>query len=125
MKRFYLLLLFCVSLVASGAINPPENLKTDYNKMPLGIDNPAPGFSWEVGDESRGAIQSAYRILVSSSPDLLNQEEGDIWDSGKIDSGNTIQIKYEGKPLKSSTRYYWAVKTWNAEDEATEFSKPS
>jgi alpha-L-rhamnosidase len=104
-------------------INPPKNLKVDYNVNPLGIDNEQPGFSWEVGDLTRSAVQSAYRILVSSSPGLLEKENGDIWDSKKVDSNETIQILYDGKPLKSSTRYYWAVKTWNGDDEATEYSE--
>ena len=106
-------------------IHPPKNLKVDYNVEPLGIDNEQPGFSWESGDLSRGAVQSAYRILVSSSPELIGKENGDIWDSKKVDSNKTIQILYDGKPLKSSTRYYWAVQSWNGDDEASGYSEPA
>ena len=117
-----ILLLFSNLVVA---INPPKNLKVDYNSQSMGVDVPHPGFSWEVGDLARGAVQSAYRIIVSSSADLLARGEGDLWDSKKVNSNQTIQVKYQGNPLQSMTRYYWAVKTWNADGQASEFSKPA
>ncbi len=115
-KKFNILLF--VSLIISttvlGSINPPKNLKVDYKVNPLGVDNPTPAFSWEVGDLNRGAVQSAYRILVSTSPEKLKQGKADIWDSQKVQSNENIQILYQGPALASSTRYYWKVKTWDA-----------
>jgi alpha-L-rhamnosidase len=116
-----ILLIFLPGLCLSG--NPPKNLKVDYNSQPMGVDVPVPGFSWEVGDLSRGAVQSAYRIIVSTSAELIQQEKGDVWDSEKINSNQTIQVHYQGKPLQSMSRYYWAVKTWNGADEASEYSE--
>ncbi len=71
----------------------------------------------------RGALQSAYRILVSSSPEKPDHEEGDIWDSRKVASGQALQIPYQGKPLESSTRYYWKVRTWDRDGRPSEFSE--
>ena len=123
-KNILFLLLLLIPNLLSG-INPPQHLKVDYNINPMGVDVPDPGFSWEVGDLSRGAVQTAYRILVSSSPELLQQKKGDLWDSKKVVSNQTIQILYQGKPLQSAKRYYWTVKTWNAEDQASDFSDPT
>ena len=109
---------------AIATINPPKNLKLDYNVNPLGIDNPTPGFSWEVGDMNRGAVQSAYRIIVSSSLRNLEDGKGDMWDTQKVNSDETVQIIYDGTPLKSTTRYFWKVQTWNGNDEASEYSEP-
>jgi len=107
------------------AIGPPKNLKVDYNTKPMGVDTPAPGFSWEVGDRSRGAVQTAYQIIVSSSPGLLAQGKGDLWDTQKVGSDRTIQVQYQGKPLQSMSRYYWAVRTWDATGEVSKFSAPT
>jgi len=124
MKRFLTLLALAFATIFSAvaSIEPPINLKVDYNTEPLGLDNPMPMLSWEVGDRSRGAVQSAYRVLISSSPENLAADNGDIWDTKKVMSDETFQIAYEGKALQSRTRYFWKVQTWDEEGEASAFS---
>ena len=124
MKQLLLILLaLTFSIILKAEIDPPVVLKVDYNQEPLGMDNPKPGFSWEVGDKSRGAVQSAYRIIVSSSPENLNKNQGDVWDTEKVTSDQTIQVLYQGKSLNSSTRYYWKVQTWDGNDVPSKFSR--
>ena len=121
-----LILLIALSAVSLfGGIKPPENLKVDYNLNPMGIDNPAPGFSWVPKDADRSAVQSAYRIIVSSTKEKLDKNEGDIWDSGKVKSNQTLQVIYKGKPLKSNTRYFWKVQTQDGKGVDSEFSQPA
>ena len=100
----------------------PKILRCEYRTNPLGIDDLKPRLSWYVNDLRRGAKQSAYQILVASSSDILNQDEGDFWDSGKIDSDQSIHVVYEGAPLKSGTRYFWKVRTWDMQDRPSPFS---
>lgn len=122
----YLIIIFLACFTwAFGSVNPPQNLRVDYNANPLGIDNPKPGFSWEDGDLNRGAVQSAYRIIISSSMDKLNSEKGDIWDTHKVKSKQTIQVSYDGVPLKSSTRYFWKAWIWDGNDSASIASDPA
>lgn len=118
-----ILLNFLLLTQLFATIHPPKNLKVDYNTSPMGIDNPKPGFSWESGDVNRSAVQSAYRILVSSTKEKLGNHEGDLWDSGKINANNTIQLIYQGKPLTSNTRYYWKVQSWDGKDTESAFSQ--
>lgn len=93
-----------------------KNMKTDNLIKPLGIDSLNPLFSWNVEDFSiRGQRQSAYRITVAfSENDLKNKNY--VWDSSKIISDETINIAYEGTPLKPSTRYYWQVQAFDKDD---------
>uniref|UniRef100_UPI0035948BAE family 78 glycoside hydrolase catalytic domain n=1 Tax=Aquiflexum sp. TaxID=1872584 RepID=UPI0035948BAE len=120
MKNFLFFPLLLIHLISyAGA---PKGLKVNYHTNPLGVDNPTPWFSWEVGDLQRGAVQSAYRLLVSSSIEKLDKQEGDIWDSKKVNGNQTIQIIYKGKSLKPMTRYFWKVQTWNGNDVASEYS---
>jgi hypothetical protein len=63
--------------------------------------------------KKRAVIQSAYRILVSDNKELLNTNKGNIWDSGKQLSENSIQVIYGGKSLKAVATYYWKVMSWD------------
>lgn len=75
------------------------------------ITNPAPDFSWIVVSDYPGDFQTAYQIMVASSIDLLKNERPDLWNSGKVISGQSVNINYEGKSLSSNSSFYWQVKT--------------
>jgi alpha-L-rhamnosidase len=96
--------------VAAG----PAELEVDNLKAPLGIDDPAPHFSWQLHDPARGAKQTAYRITVASRADRLLAGKPDVWDSGRVDSARSIGVSYGGPALKASTRYYWHIELWGA-----------
>lgn len=98
------------------------NLRCEYRVNPLGIGTTQPRLSWIIQDERRGAAQTAYRILVASSPELLAQDRGDLWDSGKVLSAEMNQIVYAGKPLTSRLNCYWKVRIWDADGKASAFS---
>ena len=89
-----------------------ENLEVEYRNNPLGIEENAPLFSWQMGSDLRGQKQSAYRIQVADSGEKL--ENGDyFWDSGKVESDLSVAIPYGGKALEGRTRYYWQVTAWD------------
>jgi alpha-L-rhamnosidase len=101
----------------------PANPRTEYLVNPLGIDACNPRFSWEPASKARGQKQTAFRILVASSPDILSKDKGNLWDSGKVESDETINISYDGKPLASRKRYFWKVCVWDKDDRASWWSK--
>jgi len=105
-------------------VEPPKNLRCEYRATPMGIDIVAPRLSWEVNDSRRGAVQSAYQIQVSTDP-TLTAPNARVWDTGKVDSDQSIQLAYAGKPLSSRERYYWRVRTWDADGQPSGFSAPS
>ncbi|MDO4159826.1 MAG: alpha-L-rhamnosidase C-terminal domain-containing protein [Prevotellaceae bacterium] len=72
-----------------------------------------PCFGWVMTSQENNTMQMAYRVLVASSMDLLNEDDADMWDSGLIESDNSSNVVYQGKPLRPSTIYYWKVKTWD------------
>jgi alpha-L-rhamnosidase len=92
----------------------PAAPRVDNLENPLGIDDPSPSFSWHLRDPARGAQQSAYRVMVASRTELLDRNTPDIWDSGKVDSRNSSNVRYAGPALTAGTRYYWRVQVWNA-----------
>lgn len=103
------------------------DLRCEYQKNPIGLESKLPRFGWIIEAQSRqthGMAQSAYRILVASSPRLLEQEQADLWDSGKVVSFNTFNVAYGGKELHSHTEYYWKVRIWDQKDHSSRWSTP-
>lgn len=92
-----------------------DNLRVDNLDKPIGIDDPTPSFSWQLLDPARGAHQTAYELLVSTEPAGLAAGKGDVWDSGRIVSSQSINVRFAGKALAPSTKYHWRVKVWDAD----------
>ena len=90
-----------------------ERLRCEYLENPLGIDAPQPRLSWNLASNERGVEQTAYQILVASSPEGLELDHGDLWDSGRVESDRSIQIRYAGKPLGSRAECFWKVRVWD------------
>lgn len=109
---------FSSSLVVTG-------LKCEYAENPLGIDVLNPRLSWLLQSNQRAKRQTAYRILVASSMEKLDNLEGDLWDTGKVFSDASVNIKYQGKTLESGMRCYWKVRVWDEQDSPSQYSSPS
>ncbi len=90
----------------------PVHLRVNSLDSPLGIDDATPNFSWELRDGARGARQTAYQVLVASKADLLVDGKTDVWNSGKVETGQSLNVRYAGPALTPSTRYWWRVKLW-------------
>jgi len=120
----------CLGLAASaagaGGIQP-ERLTCEYLVDPLGIDVAQPRLSWSFAAPApgqRSQVQTVYQLLVASSPQILASDRGDLWDSGKVESDRCTGIVYAGRPLASFHRYCWKVRTWDAQGEPSDWSKP-
>lgn len=108
-----------------GASFDAVNLKCENAANPAGIDIATPGLSWNIHAKERNWIQSAYQILVASDSSKLNQNIGDIWNTGKISSPECLYIEYSGKPLVSLHNYYWKVKVWDRNGMESAWSNPA
>jgi alpha-L-rhamnosidase len=104
-------------------INPPYDLRCEYLVNPICVDVRRPRFSWILTHEKRNQCQIAYKIIISSNEAHSKNENGDIWDSGKIVSGDTINIEFKGKNLETDTIYYWRVKWWDKDGVESPFSE--
>src|ERR1039458_8550684 len=93
-------------VTATTAFTGPVELRVDNLKTPLGIDDPAPRLSWQLQDPARGAKQTAYEVLVASRAELLQTGQTDVWDSGRIESGKSLNVRYGGPAVIAGARYF-------------------
>lgn len=98
------------------------DLRTEYLRDTLGIDVSQPRLSWVLQSSTRGVRQSAYQILVAGSREALENDEGDMWNSGKVESRQSVNVVYAGDTLQGGTTYYWKVRVWNQNDEVSSWS---
>jgi alpha-L-rhamnosidase len=106
------------------AANPgkPSNLRCHNKYNPTGTES-KPYFGWYVNDADANEVQTAYQIEVSMVAEELNGRGNPyVWNSGKIRSGKQDYIYYAGKTLLPATRYYWKVKTWDKDGNASPYS---
>ena len=102
----------------------PVNLLCEYVVNPLGIDTPQPRFSWTLETTRRDQMQAAYQILVSNTKEKLDNNIGDLWDSGKVLSDRSVNVEYKGKPLSSGQKCFWKVRCWNKPGYEGQYAVP-
>jgi hypothetical protein len=124
-RVFLLLTLGLIAATFSCAGMSVASLGCEHGENPTGVDVPQPRLSWVLQSSQRGDRQTAYQILVASSEASLNKDSGDLWDSGKVISDDTVQIPFAGKPLKSSQQVFWKVRAWDASDKVSRWSPPA
>ena len=118
MKKLLIILLAIISPTASAAkkkVVKPDvsvgNLRVENLEQPLGIDTAEPRFSWQITSIKQDVHQTAYQIIVSD-------DEGEVWNTGKVDSDQQLWVPYAGKQLKSGTFCSWKVKVWTTAGES-------
>ena len=100
-------------------------LKTENKENPNCIDERIPQFSWKFANTQDAFFQTAYHILVATTPDLLTPGAADLWDSGKVSDASPVYHNYKGRPLESRQQCYWKVKAWDNQHNESEWSQTS
>lgn len=91
----------------------PISLRCESAVNPIGVHAERPLLSWTCEANHRGARQSAYHAVASSSLEGLTAGEYDLWDSGRVEGEACLAIPYGGTPLKSAERAWWRVWVWD------------
>ena len=113
---------------AAAAGLAPAELRCEYRVNPVGIDVTQPRLSWTLGAaaaDARGLTQAAYQVMVAGTPEKLAADQGDLWDSGKVESDQQLHIEYAGKPLAPRMRCHWKVRVWDHDGKPSGWSKPA
>ncbi|HSH19802.1 MAG TPA: family 78 glycoside hydrolase catalytic domain, partial [Draconibacterium sp.] len=118
--------LFTIALLFSGFAGfgkgtEVKELICEYHINPVGIDIQKPRLSWKIVSDKQNVMQSAFEIKVTDQ----TAKGKVIWNSGKIDSDQSVNVEYAGPELNSMQRVYWQVRIWDNEGKATKWSQPA
>ena len=110
--KLFLRLAFLVSLAFAAQLTmaaplTPTALRCEYLVSPLGIDEAQPRLTWRAESSERGQRQTGYQVLVASHASSLRKNTGDLWDSGKVSSDQSVNVIYAGQPLASRQQCFW------------------
>ncbi len=121
----YLFLLFITAIINGPVREPdtPTGLMIEFIREPDGvlIMDPEPEFSWIV--PAKAEKQTGYRILVASSLLIINNNEGDIWDSGLVQDPKSVEVEC-GTRLRPETSYFWKVMITDSKGRPSGYSLP-
>ena len=127
-------------IVAAGAMAPAKlraatraaatglqvaGLRVEGLVNPVGLDVAKPHLSWQLISSRRNVRQSAYRLVVGSSAAEVAAGRGDLWDTGRVASDQSLDIVYEGRPLPSRQRCWWTVQVWDEAGRSAPLPAPS
>jgi len=115
-------MILSVALLFAGHSLSVLNLTCESAVNPMNVDIRRPQLSWIVSSDEDGQRQTAYQVLVATSPAKLADDNGDLWDSGRVRSANTLNILYSGHSLASTERVFWKLRIWGAYGNATAWS---
>jgi alpha-L-rhamnosidase len=113
-----------MAFIAEGATEV-KDMRTEYKKDPLGIHTKKPRFSWKITSDVAEQEQTAYQILVASSPRLLSPNRADLWNSQRVTSDQSILVDYNGNELGSKQKCWWMVRIWDKNGRASRWSQPA
>jgi len=107
--KLIFLLFFALPTLLFGADIQISNLKVENEVSPIGLDVFQPVFSWQMesSNKNRGCFQNAYQIIVT------NNQGHVLWNTGKVKSGLSINIKYKGENYKPTSLYNWTITVWD------------
>jgi alpha-L-rhamnosidase len=100
-----------------------NTLRCEYLTNPLGIDVLSPRLSWQLASSDRNVRQTSYHLLVADSREAIESNVGNCWDTGRVESGDSIHIIYKGILLKPRTPYYWKVRVWDQAEKISTWSE--
>ena len=125
MKPPAFILIFLIWFTSSCTTDKPiiSDLKCEYLVDPCGIDIRNPHLSWKIVSGENGQKQTACHILVASSEKLLTENRGDLWNTGKIESGQSVHMVYRGEKLESRDKVFWKVRIWDSYGFPSPWSK--
>ncbi|HSM47924.1 MAG TPA: sulfatase/phosphatase domain-containing protein, partial [Draconibacterium sp.] len=107
---------------ADPILGAPAGLTVETIREPrfTNIIDSKPEFSWVV--PQRAGIQKAYQILVSSEKEKIENNIGDVWNSGIIRSSQSFNVEFGGGQLMVNTSYFWKVRIFDADNRLSEYS---
>ena len=82
------------------------DFRIEYREQPKGLAVKIPRFSWKIASGDNNVVQTAWHLIVSSA-------EKCFWDSGKIESDQSVLVPYAGQALTREQEYQVSLEIWD------------
>ena len=121
-----ILFIWILSVISLSGFGKTTVVKTvcEYHENPVGIDIIQPRLSWQLQSDEKNVTQSAYEIRVAFSQSDLGKKGKQLWNSGKVMSGQSVNVVYEGPAIESMQRVWWQVRIWEQDNKVSGWSEP-
>lgn len=113
----------CLSAASGkGKAKIPSGLTVEYIRDPrnVAINDQLPEYSWIV--PKKAVFQNAYQILVASSKTNIDNNLGDVWNSGQVRGNASTNVEQAGKALDPNSKYFWKVRIWDQNNRLSDYS---
>ena len=119
------LILGVLTLAVRGVALTPDDLMCELLAKPglVAVTDATPELSWGFKDGLPGDCQTAYQVQVATSTEPFKTDTADLWDSGKVVSGQSLYVSYAGKPLPAGATVCWRVRVWDRKGKPGEWSQ--
>lgn len=119
--KLFTIVILLSSFAVANAATTVTGLLCEYHENPVGIDVQKPRLSWKINAIENSILQIAYEIKVTEQPGKGKT----IWNSGKVNSGQSVNVEYDGPALKPMQRVYWQVRVWDNNAKTSDWSQPA
>ncbi len=119
--KLFTIIILISSFAVANAATTVTGLLCEYHENPIGIDVQKPRLSWKINATENNILQIAYEIKVTEQPGKGKT----IWNSGKVNSSQSVNVEYGGPALKPMQRVYWQVRVWDNNAKTSAWSQPA
>lgn len=114
-----LILLMCMFTMSAFALEVTD-LRTEDYRNPVGLDQSTIRLSWVLQSNLRSVMQTSYSVQIATDATFGNI----VWESGTVNSDQSVDVVANGFTPSAETRYYWRVTvTDNKGETATSTEK--
>lgn len=111
-----------VAPAAAAPLKAPTDLRSDGKPNPIAV-SARPHLTWQIPVSDEPVETQAWQVIVASSAELLAEDKGDLWDSGRSPAIRAFGVHYMGKELKAGSICHWKVRWWSKDENPSPWSE--
>ncbi len=107
---YYMLLLLIFTSCKNQQLSV-VGMQCEYLESPIGIDEPAPRFTWQLKGKWEDTTAIRFQLLMDTNKSTLKKGDKVFWTSGILQDNRQL-LAYDSGMLKPFARYYWQVQVF-------------